>query len=117
MPRRSPTHLSASPDAARAAAIEGLGAQPSEGEALVVAPRPEQQPQVELTLEFRRDGAGCTVDVRAEGGVDIPFFGWFFVPLVWLAHRRASAHAIATIEAVLDGSPAPALPGPTVGLP
>jgi MFS family permease len=117
MPKRSPTRLPASPDAVRSAAIQSLGATTDGDSVLVVPAAPGAQPAIDLTLEVRADGAGSSVAIHTDGGVDIPFFGWFFIPLVAIARRRSRAHALACIEAALEGRPPPPPPGNLIGLP
>jgi MFS family permease len=118
VPTRSPLELTASPDAVRAAAERALGAQPGGDGALMIEPAPERQPAFTQTLRVvPGPNGGSTVEAGAEGGVDIPFFGWFFVPLVAIARRRAVTHTLDALRAALDGTPAPKPPGPIFGLP
>jgi MFS family permease len=117
VPRRPPTRLAASPDAVRGAAVDALGATPNSDGTLAVAAAPGAQPAIDLTLEVNPDGDGSSVAIRAEGRIDIPFFGWFFVPLTAIARRRARDHALGCIEASLAGSEPPPPPGTVFGLP
>ncbi len=61
--------------------------------------------------------AGTDLTVTSVGDIEIPFFGWFFRPLVAIAHRRSRAFALETIRTALDGRPGPAPPRTVVGLP
>ncbi|MDP9334662.1 MAG: hypothetical protein M3Q30_15340, partial [Actinomycetota bacterium] len=55
--------------------------------------------------------------ITSTGEIDIPFFGWFFLPLVRIAHRRARSHAVETLRAALDDRASPPPPKTVVGLP
>jgi MFS family permease len=117
VPRSSLVRLAASPDAVVSAAVEQLGAtQNLDGTLVVVAPS-DTQPAIVLTLAIRPVADGTEVAITAAGSIDIPFFAWFFRPLVAVAHRRARAHAIETIRAALDRRPGPSRPKTVVGLP
>jgi MFS family permease len=123
--RSSQVRLAATPDAVAAVAITRLGATPGDGAgAFSVAGPPDRQPSVGLDIVLTPapgdtdDGsAGTDVTIDAHGGIDIPFFGWFFRPLVLVAHRRNRAHAIETLRAALEGRPTPPPPKSVVGLP
>jgi len=117
VPRPSPHHFAASPDAVRAAAVERLGGTSQPNGTVVVDAPPEQQPAIGVTIAVRPDGDGAHVTVTPEGGVDIPFFGVFFRPLVRIAQNREVAYVIAMLEAALTGGPDPEPPTPVVGLP
>src|SRR5262245_18521787 len=117
MPKRSPTRIPASPDAVRNAAIESLGATADGHSVLLVPAAPGAQPAIDLTLEVRAVGAGSSVEIHTDGGVDIPFFGWFFIPLVAISRRRRRTHALAFLQAALEGRSPPPPPGNVIGLP
>ncbi len=115
--RLSPHRLAAPPDAVRAAAIERLGGTPQPNGTVVVEAPPERQPAIGVTIVVIPDGDGCHVTVTPAGGIDVPFFGFFFRPLVRVAHNRMVAHTLAMLEAALDDNPDPDPPKPVVGLP
>jgi MFS family permease len=117
VPRSSLVRLAASPDAVTSAAIERLGATRNPDGTLVVAAPPDSQPAIALSLRLRPVVDGAEVEIEATGSIDLPFFGWFFQPLVALAHRRARAHAAETLRAALEGRPSPSRPRTVVGLP
>ena len=124
VPRSSLVRFAAPPDGVAAAAVERLGARPAGDGAYEVAAPPDAQPAIELTLRLTPaagDSGGGTdgtnVVITSTGEIDIPFFAWWFRPLVRIAHRRARAHAIATLRAALEGRPNPPPPKTVVGLP
>ena len=121
VPRSSLVRLAAPPDAVAAAAVERLGARPVGDGTYDVAAPPDEQPAIALTLRLTpvddEAGGGTDVAITSTGEIDIPFFGWWFRPLVRIAHRRSRAHAIATLRAALDGRPSPPPPKTVVGLP
>jgi MFS family permease len=63
------------------------------------------------------DGDGTTVSAHPRGRLDLPFFGWFFIPLVHIAGRRAAAYVLARLQQAFDGGPEPNPPSAVVGLP
>jgi MFS family permease len=101
----------------RAAAIERLGAVEAPDGVLTVQPPAEQQPAIVLQFVLTTANGVTDVAITSTGGIDIPFFAWFFRPLVRIAHRRARAHAAGVLRAAVDGTPEPAPPGTIVGLP
>jgi MFS family permease len=124
VPRSSLVRFAAPPDALAAAAVERLGARPAGDGGYEVAAPPDAQPAIELTLRLTPtagDSGGGTdgtdVVITSTGEIDIPFFAWWFRPLVRIAHRRARAHAIATLRAALAGRPNTPPPKTVVGLP
>ena len=120
VPQSSLVRLAAAPDAVRAAAVERLGAVAVAGaddRVLTIAAAPGRQPEIEITLTVQGDGSVTTVTVGSSGGIDIPFFAWFFRPVVVVAHRRARAYTVARLRAALDGGPEPRPPKPVVALP
>lgn len=117
VPKPAPQRLAAPIDAVRAAAVERLGgASQADGTIVVEAP-PEVQPAIGVTIELRPNGDGCNITVIPHGGVDIPFFGFFFRPLIRIAQQREAAHVVAMIEAALDDKPDPERPKGVVALP
>jgi MFS family permease len=118
VPRSSLVRLAASPDAVAAAATAHLDAH-SVGTPgrLEVAEPVDRQPAIALGLDVESAGDGTALYITSTGEIELPFFGWFFRPLVRIAHRRARKHAVATIEAALDGRPLPPPPKPVIGLP
>jgi MFS family permease len=115
--RSSLVRLAVPIDAVSAAVVDRLGAHPDGDTRFVVAPPPDAQPAITLTLDLVPTGTETDVTIAAAGGIDIPFFAWFFRPLVAIAQRRARGHAIATLRAALEGGPEPAPPKGVVGLP
>jgi len=117
VPRSSLVRLAAPPEAVVAAAVERLGAIPAGCGTLEVPPPPDQQPSIALALRLTQSDGGTEVSITSTGEIDIPFFGWFFVPLVRIAHRRERTYAVETLRAALDARAGPALPKTVVGLP
>jgi len=115
--RSSLVRLAAPSDAVSAAAVDRLGAASTTPGMLVVAPLPNAQPPITLTLELTPAGTETDVTIASSGGIDIPFFAWFFRPLVVVAQRRARAHAVDSLRAELEGGPEPAPVRSVVGLP
>jgi MFS family permease len=115
--RASKTHIAASAAAVRAAATERLGATEGPDGTLVVPARADTQPAVEVSLAVDEHHGACTVSARGAGGIEIPFFAWFFRPLSWLARRREAAYVGRHLAATIAGEPAPDAPRPMVGLP
>src|SRR5438552_17214411 len=89
VPRSSLVGLAATPDAVGAAAVERLGAIPAGDGTFEVPPPPDQQPSIALAPHVAPAGGGAEGSIRSTGAIDMPFFGWFFVPLIRIAHRRA----------------------------
>ena len=108
VPRSSLVRLAAPPDAVGAAAIAHLDAR-STGEPgqLEIDEPADRQPAIALGLDLTPAGNGTDLQITSTGEIELPFFGWFFRPLVRIAHRRARQHAVATIEAALAGRPVP----------
>jgi MFS family permease len=118
VPRTARVHLAAPPHAVRDAAVADFGAiQQGDSRRLLVKAPDNQQPAISLTIRLTPNGSGTDVAVSSDGGIDIPFFGWFFRPLVAIAHRRARTHAVAVLRATTTGAPRPATPGGVFGLP
>ena len=109
--------LAARPDAVGAAAVDRLGAIPTGAQAFEVPAPLDRQPAITIALDLAGTDRATAVTITATGEIDIPFFGWFFRPLVRVAHRRYRAYAAATLRAALEGGPAPTAPRPVVGLP
>jgi MFS family permease len=118
MPRSSLVRLAASPDAVSAAATAHLDARSAGAPGrLEVAEPVDRQPAIALGLDVEPAGEGTELHITSTGEIELPFFSWFFRPLVRIAHRRARHHAVATIEAALDGRELPLPPKPVIGLP
>jgi MFS family permease len=118
VPRSSLVRLAAPPDAVGAAAAAHLDARSAGAPGrLEVAEPVDRQPAIALGLDLTPAGEGTELQITSTGEIELPFFGWFFRPLVRIAHRRARNHAVATIEAALAGNPLPPPPKPVVGLP
>ena len=78
--------------------------------------RPELEPR-NRPDDARRTRGATLVTARRRGRIDIPFFGWFFRPLVGIAGNRAAAYAIAMLQHAFGEAPAPEPPRGVVGLP
>jgi MFS family permease len=118
VPRSSLVRLAAPPDAVGSAAVAHLAARPASAPGrLEIAEPVDRQPAIALDLDLTPADGGTELRITSTGEIDLPFFGWFFRPLVRIAHRRARRHAVATIEAALAGRPVAAPPKPVVGLP
>jgi predicted MFS family arabinose efflux permease len=98
-------------------AVDRLGATAGDNRILEIAPRDDRQPAIGLTLTLTGVDGHTDVAVASTGAIDLPFFGWFFRPLVRIAHRRSRAHALETLQAALDGRPGPPPPKAVVALP
>ncbi len=111
VPRSSLVRLAAPPDAVADAAVEHLGARPAgvgTAATFEVDEPVDRQPAISLTLLTTPVDGGTDLTITSAGDIELPFFGWFFRPLVGIAHRRTRAHAIATIR----GRARPASPHP-----
>ena len=117
VPRSSLVRLAAPPEVVGAAAEERLGAIPAGNGTFEIPGPPERQPSVALTLSLRATADGTDLAITSTGEIDIPFFGWFFLPLVRIAHRRTRAHAVETLRAALEGRASPAPVKTVVALP
>ena len=119
MPRRAPIHIAAPVAEVRRAALEHLGAQPTTDGAggLHVSPPTTPDPAIGVRLTCTPAGEGTLVRAETVGRLRIPFFAWFFRPLVAVAGRRMCRHAVDTLRHVCEGAPAPAPPAPVIGLP
>lgn len=125
VPRSSLVRLAATPDAVTTVAVDRLGATVGHASAdaagaarvLEIAPDEDRQPAIGLTLTLTGADDHTDVAITSTGALDIPFFGWFFRPLVRIAHRRARTHALETLQAALEGRAGPPRPKPVVALP
>ena len=117
VPRSSLVRLAAPPEVVGAAAEERLGAIPAGNGTFEIPGLPDRQPSVTLTLSLTATADGTDVAITSRGEIDIPFFGWFFLPLVRIAHRRTRSHAVETLRAALDGRASPAPVKTVVALP
>jgi MFS family permease len=117
VPKPMRHRFAAPPDAVRVAAVEQLDAADGPAGTVLVGEGTERRAGVGLTIALAANGDGCDATITSHGGIDIPFFAFFFRPLVGVAHKRATAHAIATLEAALTGAPPPPAPRPVFGLP
>lgn len=116
----TPVRIAAPAEAVRRAIVEhlrGRAVGPGEPDTLRIEPDPDTQPQVALIIHVAPDGDETIVSVAAVGSIDLPYFSWFFRPLVRVARRRRVGHAVASIRAALDDRPLPAEPKPVLGLP
>src|SRR3954452_16635223 len=93
VPRSSLVRLAATPETVGSAAVERLRATLAGSGEYEVAPPPDHQPAIALRLALTGVEGRTDVSVTSSGVIDIPFFGWFFRPLVLVAQRRARGHA------------------------
>jgi MFS family permease len=117
VPKPTRHRLDAPPDAVRAVAVEQLEAAHGPEGTVVVGEGTERRTGVGLTIELEPHGDGTEATITPHGGIDIPFFSFFFRPMIHVAHKRAVTHAVATFEAAHAGEAPPAPPKPVVGLP
>jgi MFS family permease len=118
VPKPTRHRLAAPPAAVRAIAVDQLDAAQGPDGTVLVGEGTERRTGVGLTITLEPDGGDATeATITPHGGVDIPFFRFFFRPLIHVAHKRAVAHTVATFEAALDGKPPPPPPKQVVGLP
>ena len=91
VPRASPVRLAAPPTRCAPAAIERARRDRRAPTARCDRSRPTRtRPAIGLTLTLAADGDDGTASASTPtGGIDIPFFGWFFRPLVGDRARRA----------------------------
>jgi MFS family permease len=116
--RSSLVRLAARADLVGNAAVEHLHAVPSGTPGTFEVDGPaDRQPSIALRIVVTPAASGADVLVESSGDIDIPFFGWFFRPLVAIAHRRARACALETLRAALENRPGPPAAKPVVGLP
>jgi len=81
------------------------------------APRDDHAVVVTIDIALHDNGSTTDAEISATATTEIPFFGWFFVPLVVLARRRAQQHAAAALTAAAAGNTPPPQPSPVFGLP
>lgn len=76
-------------------------------------------PAPEAVVRVRIEPTGETTDVSIEttARLRVPFFGWFFVPLLRLAQRRRRRYIGEALVANVEGGPAPGPPKPIPLLP
>lgn len=120
MPRVSaaaPVRLAAPLDAVREAARAHLGATEASPTSLVVTPSPGHQPELTTTIKLAAEGDETTANVLVTGTIDIPFFSWFFAPLVAIARRRQRRYVLDVLRASADGTDGPSAPKPVAALP
>ena len=117
VPRSALVRLAATPDAVAKVAVDRLRATRRDARVLEIAPDKDRQPAIGLTLTLTGADGHTDLAITSSGTLDIPFFGWFFRPLVRIAHRRLRKHAVETLRAVLAGRPGPPRPKPVVALP
>jgi MFS family permease len=75
----------------------------------LVGPVPSSpQPDAELTVRIEPDGdARSRVSIAAAGGGRIPWFGWFFGPILHRDRNQAARYAGEAITAAVAGDPEP----------
>jgi MFS family permease len=116
--RSSLVRIAATADQVGNAAVQHLHAVASTAPGTFEIPGPpERQPSIALRIVVTPAASGADVLVESSGEIDLPFFGWFFRPLVGIAHRRTRAHAVETLRSTLANRPPPPPPKPVVGLP
>src|SRR5882724_10921457 len=116
--RSSLVRLAARADLVGNVAVEHLHAVPSGTPGTFEIDGPgDRQPSIALRIVVTGAAGGADVLVESSGDLDVPFFGWFFRPLVAVAHRRTRAYAIETLRAALENRPGPPRPNGVVGLP
>jgi MFS family permease len=118
--RRVLVGLDAPPDRVREVATEALTLRDA-SEHLLVGDLAHStgDATARLTVDVRRaqssddagsDDAGRTsteVELVGTSDLRVPFFGWLIGPLARLGLRRALRHTVETLQAALDGTPAP----------
>ncbi|MDZ4826642.1 MAG: MFS transporter [Actinomycetota bacterium] len=117
MPRRAPIRIAAPEADVRAAALAHLDAQPREDGTLFVTGETTPDPSVGVLLTLVGDGTGTLVHARRAGRFRIPFFSWFFRPLIAAAGNRYRDYAVTTLRHECEGGPEPTPPTPVFGLP
>jgi MFS family permease len=117
VPHPAPVRIGASADQVRAAAITTLGAVEEVDGTLAIPTEGVPSSNLATVLTIAPDADGSLVTARRRGHIDIPFFGWFFVPLTRIAGNRAAAHAIGSLQHAFDEGPEPAPPRGVFGLP
>jgi MFS family permease len=115
--RPAPIRLAAPVDAVRAAAVARLDAVGAEHNTVVIGAPSDVEPPLGITMHFTDDRGETVVSVDAPSTVSIPFFAFFFTPLVRVQHRRAVRHAVGILRNELEGAPPPAPEKPVIGLP
>jgi MFS family permease len=115
--RPAPIHLAAPVSAVRDAAVAELDATVQDYQTLRTGVAPDAEPGVAQLLHLEANGAGTKVGIEAVGRIDIPFFAWFFRPMLAIAHRREAVYTEAVLRHALEGGPPAAAPKPVIGLP
>jgi MFS family permease len=116
VPRDAPVRVAAPIDAVRDAAVTRLDAR-VEPDGSLRLPSPAPDPDVAVVLDLVSEGETTIVFARQVGRLRLPFFGWFFRPLVAAAGRRGCRYAIETLRHVCEGAPEPPPPRGVLGLP
>ncbi len=113
--RPAPIRLAAPVSAVRDAAVAGLNARIDADGTLRTGA--DGEPGTALAMHLDGDGEGTRLAIEPVGRIDIPFFAWFFRPMLAIAHKREVAYAEATLRHELEGAPPASPPKPVIGLP
>jgi MFS transporter, putative metabolite:H+ symporter len=101
----------------RALAKARLGATDESDGVLAIPTEGAPNAGLATVLTLQADGTGTVVSAHGRGRLDIPFFGWFFVPMVRIAGKRSAAYTVAMLQHLVDGEPEPEPPAGVVFLP
>ncbi|MCZ7525741.1 MAG: MFS transporter [Acidimicrobiia bacterium] len=116
--RRMLITVGAPPASAKAAATRLLGAEPRPDGSSVAPLVGATDAEARLRVEVRpAAGGACTVALEGHSGLRVPFFGWFFRPLLALQLGRLVRHAGRLLAADVEGRPPPPPPRAVVFLP
>lgn len=115
--RLPPVRLAAPADAVRTAAIEKADGIALDANSVRVPVADRALPDVGIDLLVSSENGTTVVTATGHGGLDIPFFGWAFRPLIAISQRRMARYAIASLQAELEGAPRPSRPTHVIGLP
>jgi predicted MFS family arabinose efflux permease len=117
--RRLLLPLDAPADRAREVLVDSLGLSSEDGAAPLSGPLPHDttgQGTLTAAVEPAPDGHS-TVTLEAHSTLKVPFFQWFFGPVVRVNLRRLVRHAGDTVESALRGDAPPPAPGTPTFLP
>ncbi len=97
--------LAAPVNAVRDAAVAELNARVENETTLRTGAEPDAEPGVAQLLRLEADGTGTLVDIERVGRIDIPFFAWFFRPMLAIAQKREAVYTEAALRHALEGAP------------
>jgi MFS family permease len=111
--RRLLLHVDAPAERVREVARDVLALAPAADGAGLEGPLPHDTTgSATLRADVRSDpDGGSAVELVAENTLRVPFFQWFFSPVLWFATRRLVRHAGAALRAGLAGADPPPPPG------